>query len=311
MATEPIPDIPQHLPPRKRQELGYVLRILFEELDAWRAGKSEQKRSSRIIAVILFGSYSRDDWVEDRISGYRSDFDILAVTSNHQAAVSDELWEAVNDRLSREVFLGSRLETPSKVIAHSLKDLNDKLARGLPFFIDIMRDGIRLYEASGYTFVSPRALSPKAHLTQAAEYFQRWLDDASYCATQAKAAQNDGMYRHSAFDLHQAVERFYHCLLLVLTLYSPKSHRLKALRSLAERTDPRLTHAWPRDTRFARRCFERLDRAYVEARYSPRYEITVAELSWLMERVQVLHDLVKLVCEEHLAKLRAHMGPEE
>jgi hypothetical protein len=100
--------------------------------------------------------------------------------------------------------------------------------------------------------------------------------------------------------LHQATERAYHCLLLTLTLYSPKSHRIKNLRSKAEDLDKRLVEAWPRDNRFARRHFELLSRAYVEARYSASYEITVEELEWLVERVRVLQDLVAMICREKL-----------
>lgn len=70
----------------------------------------------------------------------------------------------------------------------------------------------------------------------------------------------------------------YNGVLLVLTLYSPKSHRLGILRSIAENLDPRLIEAWPRDTRAARRAFAQLQRAYVEARYSPPMKSPIA--SW-------------------------------
>ena len=59
----------------------------------------------------------------------------------------------------------------------------------------------------------------------------------------ATVAIEDGFQNEAAFLLHQTVERLYHCALLVLTLYSPKSHRLANLRSHAERTDPRLIEA--------------------------------------------------------------------
>jgi HEPN domain-containing protein len=108
------------------------------------------------------------------------------------------------------------------------------------------------------------------------------------------------IFRHGAFMLHQATEEAYHCLLLTLTLYSPKSHRIKNLRSQAEDLDARLIEAWPRDSRFARRHFELLSRAYVEARYSASYEITAEELTWLVQRVKVLHDLVEVICRERL-----------
>jgi hypothetical protein len=101
--------------------------------------------------------------------------------------------------------------------------------------------------------------------------------------------------------LHQATERAYHCALLTLTLYSPKSHRIKVLRSQAEGVDNRLIAAWPRDSRFSRRCFELLSRAYVEARYSAKYAITTEELTWLAERVKALQDLVEAICRERLS----------
>ena len=57
---------------------------------------------------------------------------------------------------------------------------------------------------------------------------------------------------------------------------------------------------WPRDTRSAKRCFTRLDRAYVDARYSPAYEITREELAWLVDRVKALQEAVAAICAERL-----------
>jgi hypothetical protein len=100
--------------------------------------------------------------------------------------------------------------------------------------------------------------------------------------------------------LHQAAERAYHCALLVLALYSPKSHRLNFLRSQCEQVAPALAEAWPRDDRFSRRCFELLRQAYVNARYSPHYVITDEELAWIAEHVARLQSLVEAVCRERL-----------
>lgn len=117
----------------------------------------------------------------------------------------------------------------------------------------------------------------------------------------ASDAIERGFPSEAAFLLHQATERAYHCLLLTLTLYSPKSHRIKVLRSKAEDLDKRLIEAWPRDNRLARRRFELLSRAYVEARYSPNFEIGREELEWLVERVKILQELVAVICSERLS----------
>lgn len=113
----------------------------------------------------------------------------------------------------------------------------------------------------------------------------------------------DRQPKYAAFTLHQAVESFYHCVLLTLTLYSPKSHRISVLRSQAENLDDHLRDIWPSDSKIHRQAFDRLRRAYVEARYSADYQVTDEELSWLVERVSVLQTAVKEACEAHLLAL--------
>jgi HEPN domain-containing protein len=57
-------------------------------------------------------------------------------------------------------------------------------------------------------------------------------------------AVKDGDTKLAAFLFHQATERFYHCLILVRTLYSPRTHSLNRLRKLAEELEPRLVEVW-------------------------------------------------------------------
>ena len=103
--------------------------------------------------------------------------------------------------------------------------------------------------------------------------------------------------------MHQATERLYHCVLLVVTFYTPHVHNIGFLRAQAERLDARLVHAWPRELRADRSRFEKLKEAYVKARYSKHYRITVKELEWLAERIEELGQAVHAVCIERLAAL--------
>ncbi len=101
------------------------------------------------------------------------------------------------------------------------------------------------------------------------------------------------MHKLAAFDLHQATERYYACLLLVLTNYKPNTHNLTLLNSLAISQDDRLAEVFPQDSRLYRRRFQLLKRAYVDARYSEHYRITEEELAWLSERVRALQALTE------------------
>jgi hypothetical protein len=114
--------------------------------------------------------------------------------------------------------------------------------------------------------------------------------------------------KDAAFTLHQATERAYACFLLVRTLYFPRSHNVKFLRSLAEDNEPRLIGVWPRDARIDRRRFEMLKRAYVESRYSSHYRIDVADLEAIAGSVRALRDIVEQVSRERLAELRDAAG---
>ncbi|MBB3394783.1 HEPN domain-containing protein [Rhizobium sp. BK060] len=291
----------EHLPDRKRRELARILEILFAEVERFQAGKLSAKRNAgKILMVLLYGSYGRGDWIEDHLSGYRSDYDLLIVVNSKSFAEEQELWDGIEERLLTEQ-IAHRIETPVVPIIHTLADVNDQLSRGRPFFVDIARDGIPLYEEPGHPLAQPKPLTAEEKQAEAARYFEEWFASADAFNASAMFLFERGSIKEAVFNLHQATERLYHCALLTLTLYSPKSHRLKVLRSQAEGLDIRLVEAWPRDSRFSRRCFELLSRAYVEARYSSKYTITSEELAWLVERVKVLQELVKAVCTERLA----------
>lgn len=269
-----------HLPASRRDELARITRILFEAFDEATALATQSwKKKGRILKVILYGSFARGDWVDDPVGGYRSDYDILVVVNHPRLADMADIWSAAEDRLLRETAIARTLSAPVSLIVHTLGDLNDKLGQGRPFFVDLVAQGIALYEAEGFPLAAPRNLDPAQARAKAREYFDEWFPSAISRFQGAKFHIDNGHSRDAAFDLHQTTERLYHCALLVLTLYSPKSHKLNFLRSHAEDAAPALAEAWPRAGKFERRCFELLREAYVNARYSAQYEISAEELA--------------------------------
>mgnify|MGYP001572331812 CR=1 FL=1 len=294
-------DTLDHLPKSKQRELAHVVRVLFEEFDAAHGTTTTKwKKQGRIAKLVLYGSYARGDWVDDPVGGYASDYDILVVVNDERLA-DFEYSSAAEDRLIRDTTINTSLSAPVSLIVHSLSDVNQQLEKGRPFFVDIVRQGIALYDAEGFCFAAPRDLPPEEADREAQAYFDEWFPSASLFRETAAFAAERGGSKEAAFILHQATERLYHCTLLVLTLYSPKSHRLNFLRSQCEQIAPSLISAWPREDRFARRCFELLRQAYVNARYSPHYEITPQELAWLSAHVAELQTLVETVCQKRLA----------
>lgn len=291
-----------HLPEEKRRDLERIVKILFAEFeDATALGTQEWKRQGRILKIILFGSFARGDWVADPKGGYFSDYDILVVVSDRRLTDKLQIWSNADDHLTRAVAIEKSISAPVNFIVHDLAEVNDELRHGRPFFVDLVRDGIALYEMEGYDFEQPRHLSRAKRQTEAQRYFDSWFKSAVKFKRAAQFLVSDDASIEAAYNYHQSAERFYRCVLLVLTLYAPKSHRLNFLRSQAESHDARLIDVWPRNTRFGRRCFELLRRAYVEGRPSTQYAITSEELEWIAERIEILQSLVREICEERLA----------
>lgn len=294
-----------HLPDAKRRDLERAVQILFEEFEAATTNRSHQHlKNGRILKVILFGSFARGDWVADPVGGYFSDYDLLVVVDHEDLTEVLEFWRVADERLTNEVTITKRISAPVNFIVHSFRDVNRQLKLGRYFFVDIIKDGIALYEAPGHAFDAPETLTPEAALAEAQDYFTEWFRSADKFRLAADFLVGNEAPKEAAFQLHQTTERLYHCFLLVQTLYSPKSHRLNFLRSRCEQLAPSLALAWPRQSKFEQRCFELLRRAYVDARYSPHYKIAADELGWLSDRIEGLQEAVRVVCEARLVALR-------
>ncbi|MEJ5979684.1 HEPN domain-containing protein, partial [Novosphingobium sp. PS1R-30] len=182
------------------------------------------------------------------------------------------------------------------------------LQRGEYFWADIVRDGIVLYELPGHPLATPKPLTKFDAVRQAERYFDEWFPAAQrFLATAREWTQRAeteiGWRKDAAFILHQAAERTFACFLLTVSFYFPRSHNIKFLRSISEAKEPKLIEAWPRDTKLDRRRFELLKRAYVEARYSANYHISIEDLDALCNAVKRLQDFVDLACRARIEQL--------
>ncbi|MEN5147633.1 MULTISPECIES: HEPN domain-containing protein [Brevundimonas] len=301
-------DALDHLPERQQRELARIRSILLEEFDrAIHAGggpTQSWRRDGKILKIILFGSYSRDDWVDAPETGYLSDFDILVIVSHEKLTEIANYWYVAEDKIERDPAIGRIVN----VIVHTMAEVNSGLTQGQYFWTGVIKDGVELYALPGRPFATPKPLTPQEASEMAEKYFTEWSAKIEGALDVATYAANRGNVKDAAFLLHQAVERAYACFLLVHAFYFPRSHNIKFLRSQAETLDKALIAAWPREHRADRRRFEMLKRAYVEARYSDQYDLSAEDLAWLMDGARRLRDLVEAACRNRLAALQREAG---
>lgn len=297
----------EHLPAAKQRELERIVETIFEEFRVATENATGPRKGARILKIILFGSHARGDWIDAPLSAnqYKSDYDILVIVSQKEMTDRAAYWATAEERLIRAYTIEKTLHTPVNFIVHSLHEVNDGLSHGRVFFMELAKDGIALYEADDRELATPKPKTPAQALEASKEYFDEWLTSAMDFYDQAKHAMERGRGKIAAFELHQATERLYSCVLLTLTLYTPYNHNIAFLRSLAEGLDRRLYGIWPEATHRERAMFQKLKEAYTKARYSKHYRISEEELAWLGERVEQLGRVVHQVCLDKIAELEA------
>ena len=289
-----------HLTAPIREELLHVATIVFEAFEETTKGRcSEHFRAGRILTLILHGPHAEKDW-EEVAPGEA--FRLLAIVNYSRLARSERDWRLVRDRLRRAWEHGD-ITRPVRLSVESLERLNGALVEGVPHFVTIAEQGIALYQMEGLRLNEPRRLPVRERAMRSVAEFIQWHERGTGFLAGAAFYRDRGNAPMAALMLHQACEHFYLCVLRSISLHAPRTHALDELREAAEALDPRLCSAWPRDSRFGRRAFGCIRRAYVEARYGRSYRISAEELAWAFDRVEILAERAACAVADHQASL--------
>jgi predicted nucleotidyltransferase/HEPN domain-containing protein len=280
-----------HLPQNKQDQLRALTQIVLDKVAAE--------------MIILFGSYARGDWVEDYQEKYEyvSDFDILIVTKDKNSAK-----QVKKSRELEEELMANEDITRTSVIYHSIGFVNDKIERNYYFFVDILKEGVMLFDSGKFTLSEPKDLNPAQRVEKSTEEFEHWFESANLFVETfeflcQKADGRSAYYNNAAFELHQATERYYAAILLVFTDYKPRIHDIEILGNQVIKQHAEFAAIFPMTTEEEKRLFVLLKKAYIDARYNRNYKIDKSELEYLGSRVALLRDLTERICRERIEGL--------
>src|ERR1035437_2446452 len=159
--------------------------------------------------IILFGSYAKGTYVENKYRGkdgihyeYISDYDFLVVTNNNPVKTSEQESLIMNRTDDFEPAINLEI--------HELDYINKGLELGEYFFVDIVKDGIVLYDNGTVQFVVPRELTETEKKEKAKRYFDTWFPQAKVFIAGSKFHLERDSYKIAAFVLHQAAESLYY-----------------------------------------------------------------------------------------------------
>lgn len=284
--------LPAKFPPAPKADLEIITKII--------------KRLTKPEYIILFGSYARGNFVEydetvvndgQYIETYQSDLDILVIVTNAKVEKDFKLWKQIDDEINRKTT------TPVDLIVHNVQFVNEQLAHGVPFFLDIKKEGIVLLNRGKVKLVNAKKLAPTERKEIAEKDLERWTSKAKDSLIGYKLFLKENIFTLAAFHLHQAVENFFIAIQLVFTRYNPKEHDIHKLSNIVAHFGFDIHDIFPQDSDEEKRLFELLRRSYVDARYSPQFSISEKELAVLASRVQRIGKEIEKLSRKRIAEM--------
>ncbi len=281
------------LPPRKRQDLQQIAELIRENV-------------KHVEMIILFGSYAKNKYVDydQRIefgtpTYYMSDYDLLILTRKPIGAVQSSLYEKIKDKFFENK--NRPFHTQPQFVNYGIDDFNYALTKAHYFETEIKRDGVILYDSGTYKLARRRKLDYTEIRDRAQKYFEDKFGRALSFLIDVPHPAGRKDYKQASFYLHQSAENFLRTIPMAFILYGHKSHDLSELMNAAKKHTTEIFKAFPRDTEEEKRLFDLLQRAYIESRYNPDFEITKEDIDALIPKVGQLRDIVEKVCRERIA----------
>lgn len=279
------------LPERKQRDLHQLVGLIREEV-------------KDVVMIILYGSYATDTYVERDIrrdygggkTEYRSDYDMMIVTRQRLGEREGTVETRIQNR-----FAAGKLEAEVvnvHIVSESISKLNDALLMGRYFYVDVVSEGVKLYDSGEYRLETPRELDYAEIKAMAKEYYAGKTHKSWRHYRHFQTDYSEQEYTYCAYDLHQVTEHLIKAIALVYILYGHKDHDLKELLKKTKCHTLELIKVFPRDTEEEERLFELLRRAYLEARYNPNFVVTKEDVDALHSKIERLKQIVEKVCRE-------------
>ena len=139
------------LPERKQRDLYELVGLIRDEV-------------KDVVMIILYGSYARNTYVELDIQRdygggkiqFMSDYDILVVTKRRLGSRESTVNSRIKDRFLRDK---GEFQTYPQIINESISKFNNALSEGRYFYVDILAEGIMLYDSGECSPATPRELN--------------------------------------------------------------------------------------------------------------------------------------------------------
>lgn len=257
--------------------------------------------------IILYGSYARGEYkdqvyIKDGIRYfYISDYDIIVVTNKtniKEYELAEELEKRIKARPDINFFM------------MDIDYVNRELATGNFFFVPMYHEGVLLYDNGQSILTEPKPLSIEQIRKNVEAYHKFWIGNAETFFAHfhfdyelmLKGKSRSGL---NAWFLFQTVEAIYSTLLLVFMGIKPKLHNLYKYRKSVSAISEELNAIFPdvKDDN-EKRLFDLLNRAYISGKYKMDFEVSIADLKEISQRLEKMIEITDRLSKERIESFK-------
>ncbi|WP_294476004.1 HEPN domain-containing protein [uncultured Bacteroides sp.] len=286
----------KRLPKRTQEELAVLQELILKYL-------------ANVHMIILYGSYARGEhviWDESYDEHgvqtyYQSDLDILVICDTGDTTKAERYARDVITARYDKRMEGKRHPAPPQIIVENTMTINRAIRRKHYFFYEILKEGILFYDGGTFHIGKPETLPYREIKKYAEEEYAECFRMGEGFLKHGKLSYKDADYKLGSFLLHQACERYYKTYMLVHSASRPKSHKLEVLGAMARSRSREFAYVFPVNTPEEKESFDKLCRAYIEARYSREFTVSKEQYEYMLARTEVLREVTIRECAARMS----------
>ena len=262
--------------------------------------------TDELAMIWLFGSYARGEAIQDRridensriVSEYMSDVDILVILNEQETLEDSERWMQLQESIDEH----TRIRSCIHLVNESLPNINHALAYNEYFYMDVISEGIVLYN-NGTVLAQPQDLSIEERRKYSIEYFLRFYKRAYGSQRSLEGHYQMGDLPSAIYSLHLMTEHLFFAYLLVFTHYKPRTHKLRKLKEEAALINPEVNNIFLISNKNDEDRFKFFDDAYVDSHYVLHYEVEPQALDIMIKQVSTFQRWVVAECKKFIDNL--------
>ena len=171
--------------------------------------------------------------------------------------------------------------------------------------------GFEVYDDGTFQIGKPEKLPYREIKQYAEEEYAGCFDMAESFLRSGQTANKSNDLKYGSFELHQACERYYKAYMLVYGGTRPKSHKLEVLGPMAKSRSRGFANVFPVNTPEDREAFDKLCRAYIEARYNRLFTVSEEQYEYMLARTEALREVTIRECAARIAYYDKMIEQEE